>query len=88
MDFRWNEWNIDHIAKHGVDPDDAEFAILHAVTPYPSRHYDEKWIVWGQDSSGRYLQVIFIRDDDDTVYVIHARPLDDREKRRLRRRRR
>jgi hypothetical protein len=32
------------------------------------------------------LQVIFVMDDDETIYVIHARPLTEREKRRHRRR--
>ena len=36
--------------------------------------------------SGRPLQVVFVLDEDETIYVIHARPLSKREKRRLRRR--
>lgn len=31
------------------------------------------------------IQVIYVVDPDDTLYVIHARPLTDREKRRFRR---
>jgi hypothetical protein len=31
------------------------------------------------------LQVIFVLDDDDTVFVIHARPLTEQERRRHRR---
>ena len=31
--------------------------------------------------------VVFIIDDDKSIFVIHARPLTDREKQRLRRRR-
>jgi hypothetical protein len=45
-------------------------------------------LVWGQTRSGRYLQVVYLLGVDDVVFVIHARPLTDREKRRLRRRRR
>ena len=85
MDFRWNEWNFNHIAKHGVGPDDAEQVLRRARPPYPRRIEEDKWLVWGKDSGGRYLQVIFVLDDDDTVYVIHARPLDDHEKRVFRR---
>jgi hypothetical protein len=33
-------------------------------------------------------QVVYVIDPDGTVYVIHARPLTDREKRRYRRRKR
>jgi uncharacterized DUF497 family protein len=42
--------------------------------------------VWGSTSGGRLLQVVFVLDDDGTVFVIHARDLTDSEKRRLRRR--
>ncbi len=46
----------------------------------------DKWIVWGRGSGGRFLQVIFVLDQDKTVFVIHARPLTEPEKRRYRRR--
>ena len=32
------------------------------------------------------LQVVFVIDEDDAIYVIHARPLTEPEKRRHRRR--
>ena len=35
-----------------------------------------------------FLQVIFVVDPEETVYVIHARPLNEQEKRRLRRKQR
>lgn len=88
MEFRWNEWNVEHIARHGVDPDEAERVVRDAIRPFPRRIQDDKWLVWGRGHGGRFLQVIFVLDDDDRVYIIHARPLTDREKRRLRRRER
>ncbi len=84
MEFRWNEWNIDHIAMHGVSPDEAEAVVRNARRPYPRYHKDGKWLVWGRGSGGRLLQVIFVLDEDDTKFVIHARPLTDREKKRPR----
>jgi len=33
------------------------------------------------------LQVVFVFNEDDDVYVIHARPLTDKEKKGYRRRR-
>jgi uncharacterized DUF497 family protein len=86
VEFRWNEWNVDHIAEHGVDPEQAEYVVKHASRPYPEYRGDDKWVVLGQTTNGWYLQVIYILDPDDTIYVIHARPLTDKEKRRLRRR--
>jgi uncharacterized DUF497 family protein len=47
-----------------------------------------RWTVWGQTEEGYYLQVVFVLDPDETIYVIHSRPLTDKEKRILRRKRR
>ena len=88
MRFRWNEWNEAHIARHGVWPEDAEMAIETAQRPYPLARGDDKWLVWGRGDGGRLMQVIFVADEEEEVYVIHARPLTEREKRSYRRRRR
>ncbi len=87
MEFRWHEWNIEHIGTHGVSPDEAEAVIRRAVQPYPRKLEDDKWLVWGPGRGGRFLQVIFVLDEDDSVFIIHARLLTDREKRRYRHRR-
>ncbi len=88
MEFRWNDWNRDHIAKHGVHPDEAEGVIRSAKPPYPSGREDGKYLVIGQGRGGRYMHVIYVLDEDGTLYIIHARPISDREKKRYRRRRR
>ena len=80
MDFRWNEWNIEHLAVHGIDPEEAEEVIRSAVHPYPRRIGDDKLLVWGPGRGGRLLQVIFVMDDDGTAFAIHARELTNREK--------
>jgi uncharacterized DUF497 family protein len=86
--FRWNRWNAEHIARHGVDPEEAEDVVLGARSPYPLERPDEKFLVWGPGRGGRLLQVVFVLDSENTVYVIHARPLTETEKRRVRRGRR
>jgi hypothetical protein len=45
-------------------------------------------MVRGQSSAGRYLQVIYLIDEDGTFFVIHARDLTEREKSGLKRRKR
>lgn len=85
MEFRWNDWNLEHVAGHGVDPAEAELVVSSARAPWPRAREDDKWLVWGAERGGRLLQVVFVLDEDDAVYVIHARPLTDREKRRYRR---
>ncbi len=86
MNFRWNEWNRDHIGAHGILPEEAEFVVRNARPPYPEERGDDKWRVWGQTDSGRFLQVVFLVDPNERIYIIHARPLTDREKKRYRRR--
>ena len=73
MDFRWNQWNVEHIAEHGVSPEEAEHVIRFAGRPYPRRHKKDSWIVRGRGNGNRRLQVIFIIEDD-VHYVIHAMP--------------
>lgn len=85
MEFRWNDWNVEHIAAHGIEPADAEAVVEDARPPFPKRRLDDKWLVWGAAAGGELLQVVFVLDEDDTVFVIHARRLTEREKRRYRR---
>jgi len=57
-----------------------------ARAPYPEYRGDGKWLVMGRGTGGRMIQVVHVVDPDGTIYVIHARTLDDPEKRRYRRR--
>ena len=53
MLFRWNGWNEEHIAAHGVEPEEAEGVVLGARPPFPLGQADEKYLVWGSTASGR-----------------------------------
>ena len=87
MDFRWNGWNDQHLEAHGVHPEEAEEVVLGARSPFPRVQSDEKYLVWGATEDGRLLQIVFVIDPDDSVFVIHGRELTNSEKRRYRRRR-
>ena len=84
MDFRWNEWNTHHVVGHGVTPHEAEDVVRQARRPWPLHRGDDKWLVWGPGSGDRIVQVVFVIDEDDSIYIIHARPLTKREKKRYR----
>jgi uncharacterized DUF497 family protein len=86
MEFRWIDWNQDHVAEHGVDPDEAEMVVRGARSPFPRKIEGDKWLVVGRGRGGRFLQVIYVVDPDKSIFIIHARPISEREKRRLRRR--
>ena len=84
-EFRWNAWNRDHIGEHGIPPAQAEYVVNNAGSPYPRYEGDGRYRVIGQSAAGEYLQVVFVFDPPGVVYVIHARPLSNRERRRYRR---
>lgn len=88
FEFRWNSSNAEHIEEHGVSWQEAQYVVNHARAPYPEYRGDGKWLVIGQTARGAYIQVIFIVDSEDVVFVIHSRPLTDKEKKRFRRRKR
>jgi uncharacterized DUF497 family protein len=69
-----------------LETEGSRCAFVGSPGAFPRRIEDDKWLVWGATSAGRQLQVVFVLDEDGTVFVIHARDLTAREKRRLRRR--
>lgn len=86
LEYRWNRWNVQHIAEHGIVPEDAEYVMNRARSPYPRYEGDGRYRAIGRRADGTYMQVVFVFDPPGVVYVIHARPLTDREKRAFRRR--
>ena len=88
--FRWRADGNDHAFEHGISCEECEYVVRHARRPYPRRIGDDKWQVWGQTAFGEYVQVVYVEDPPprDTVYVIHARVLEEAEKRLYRRTRR
>lgn len=86
-DFRWNAWNLEHATSHGVSVAEIESVVRSAKPPYPEDVGNGKWKVIGRGRGDRWVQVLFVIDDDRTVYVIHARPIVKAgEKRQARRR--
>lgn len=80
-DFRWIDWNIAKVQSHGLDPDDVEHVINRARTFTAS---GDKRRVTGATPAGKWIQAIYLIDDDDSLFVIHARPLDADEARTAR----
>ena len=86
LEFRWNDANREHIGRHNITAAEAEYVVRHARPPYPEKRENLKFYVAGQGPDGRYIQVVFIVDPPPMIYVIHARALDNKEKRVYRRR--
>jgi hypothetical protein len=67
MIFAWDAENEDHIGRHAVAPDEAEYVVRRARPPYPRPIGEGKSLVWGRTAHGRYLQVVFAYPPDDRV---------------------
>jgi uncharacterized DUF497 family protein len=81
-DFRWNDHNIEHAERHGCRVSEIESVVRRAGHGFPRYVGNGKWAVIGRGMGHRVVEVIFIYDDDDTVYVIHAQPESTRRRRR------
>ena len=69
--------------RHHARPEPRALARANVPTdPYPQHREDDKFLVWRATSTGRLVQVVFLLDEDDMVFIIHARPLTEKEKRR------
>jgi uncharacterized DUF497 family protein len=74
--FAWDQPNRDHIAKHDVSSDEAEFVVENAASPFPESAGDGKRRVWGATPNGRLLQVIYVLKKQDDVAFESLSPLE------------
>ncbi len=74
----WDEWNIEHIARHDVKPEETEQA---CTGKYLARRGREgTYTVIGQTQSGRYLTMILAPRGSGSFYPITARDSDNKER--------
>lgn len=57
--FAWDDWNKEHVTKHGATEAEACHVVRHARSPFPREIGNEKFLVWGQSAAGRHFQVVF-----------------------------
>ena len=74
----WDEWNIAHIARHDIRPDEVE-EVCHN-DPMVSETYNERLRVVGLAGSGKILTVILAPEGDGVYYVVTARPASRKER--------
>jgi uncharacterized protein len=76
----WDTWNIAHIARHDVIPDEVE-EVCHGQ-PVTSQTYNGRLRVVGPTRSHRMLTVILAPTDEQGIYYpVTARPADRKERR-------
>jgi len=81
--LNWDEWNIAHIARHGVTQADVELICHNDPLEY-RQSYKDRLVVLGQAANGRVMAVIIGPAPDEPpgiYYVFTARPADRTERR-------
>jgi uncharacterized DUF497 family protein len=77
--LRWDAWNVEHIARHRVLPEEVE-EVCHG--PYvASETYGGRLRVIGPTSGGRMLTVILAPEGRGMFYPVTARPTSRQERR-------
>lgn len=82
--FDWNKWNIEHIARHSVTPDEVEETADNRPLIYKGR--GGSFLLLGRADSGRFLFVVFKYLGEKQAKVITARDMSEKEKRLYKRR--
>jgi uncharacterized DUF497 family protein len=82
IEFRWNDWNLEHATQHGCSVSEIESVVRNAKHGQTINAGDGKRMVQGRGQGGRFVQVAFVQDPEGTLYVIHAMPLTTRRRRR------
>ena len=84
--FIWPEERIEHIARHGVMPEEVEGICFGKSLVQKAKSAGENpvYYVLGQTEAGRYLFCVVIRFPDGTGYPVTAREMTTKEKRRYR----
>ncbi|MDX2042686.1 MAG: hypothetical protein SF097_15810 [Acidobacteriota bacterium] len=81
----WPQTQIDHIARHGVAPEEVEEVCF--GYPFIQRAKSEGqnpvYYVLGQTDAGRYLFCVVIQFPDGNGYTVTARPITEKEKHRF-----
>jgi uncharacterized protein len=77
--FSWDEDVIDHIAHHGVDPDEVE-EVAFENAPYIRRAKPDRRYLYGKTMGRRYLFIVYIVVSTGVAKVITARTMDGKER--------
>jgi uncharacterized DUF497 family protein len=65
------EGNVQHIAQHGITPDEVE-EVLQNATDADVSQSSGRPIVFGDTGTGRHIAVVYEEIDADTVYPVTA----------------
>jgi len=76
--FKWDEDTIDHIANHGISPEEIEEVAFQNL-PYIRKGRQGRRYLYGRTIGGRYLFIVYILHEGQ-ARVITSRDMDDKER--------
>lgn len=68
--------NVEHIAEHGLDPEDVESVLRNPTSSSVSRQSGRP-CDFGYTLDGDYIIVIYDQIDEDTIYPVTAYAVDE-----------
>ena len=85
-EFVWPHDRVDHIARHGVTPEEVEETCFGPALAQRATSAGENpvYYVLGQTADERFLFCVVIQFPDGKAYPVTARPMTEKEKRRYR----
>lgn len=75
----WDEWNVEHVARHGVAVEEVEQVCL--SSPFVTKASSRTFRAIGQSWAGHYLTVILSSRGRGTYYTVTAREATQQERR-------
>jgi uncharacterized DUF497 family protein len=83
--FDWDEWNVAHVARHGLEPSDVEEACRGNVVVVRGRR--GSYLAYGRTGAGRYVLVVLRSYGRGVARVLTARDMTPTERQLYHRRR-
>lgn len=67
----WDEWNIQHVARHNVVQSEVEESLHNRFVVRPT--YRERLLLIGKTNAGRLISTVVHEDNENIYYVITSR---------------
>jgi uncharacterized DUF497 family protein len=83
VEILWDDWNEDHIARHGVRTDEVE-DVVRSPSTYVERRRNGTYGMLGRTAAGRGLLVVLAPRGSGSYYVVTSRDVTPAERRRFR----
>lgn len=75
--YDWDDANIEHIAKHGVTPQEVEEACFNE--PFILKARKTRYLVYGRSDNGRYLFMVTAHRAKEAARIVTARDMNASE---------